>query len=316
MKDCFGRTIDYMRVSVTERCNLHCRYCIPEDGSCKKNHEDMMSEEEMVLAVKVAASLGISKVRVTGGEPLVKRNLLSLCEKFSAVEGIRELCLTTNGILLPELAKPLCASGVKRVNISLDTLQGDKYRYITGNGRLDEAIKGMHAALDGGFEKVKINVVLIGGFNDDEIRPLAELTRAYPVDVRFIELMPMNGAKVFDKRAFIPASVVLRSLPELKRGEDEGVARLYRFPDGLGNVGLISPVSDHFCKSCSRIRLTADGKLKPCLHSSGEYALTGLDPEGMRCMMETAIWNKPKWHGPLSSGHPSHAGPDLNQHGG
>lgn len=316
MKDCFGRTIDYMRVSVTELCNLRCRYCMPEDGICRKNHEDMMSEEEMVLAVKAAASLGISKVRVTGGEPLVKRNLLSLCEKFSAVEGIRELCLTTNGIFLPELAKPLRRAGVKRINISLDTLQEDKYRYITGNGRLDEALKGMYAALDAGFEKIKINVVLMGGFNDDEIRPLAELTRAYPVDVRFIELMPMYGTGAFDKSAFIPVSVVLRSLPELKRGEDEGVARLYHFPDGMGNVGLISPVSDHFCKSCSRIRLTADGRLKPCLHSSGEYVLKGLDPEGMRRRMETAIWNKPQWHGPLSADHPSHAGRDMNQIGG
>ena len=176
---------------MTELCNLRCRYCMPEDGVCKKRHEDMLTQEEMLAAVKAAAELGITKVRVTGGEPLVKRDILSICRGVARTEGIEEVCITTNGTLLPELAKPLREAGVSRVNISLDTLNAEKYAYITRRGSLEEALRGIDTALEAGFDKVKINTVLIGGFNDGEIPALAELTRQYPVDLRFIELMPM-----------------------------------------------------------------------------------------------------------------------------
>ena len=316
MTDRFGRNISYLRISVTELCNLRCRYCMPEEGVCKKRHEEMLREDEMIQAVEAAASLGITKLRITGGEPLVKKNIVSICRRAAAVEGIREVCLTTNGILLPALAVPLKEAGVKRLNISLDTLDAEKYAYITRTGSLSQAVEGIRAAMDAGFEKVKLNTVLIGGFNEEEIVPLAELTLRYPIDLRFIEMMPMVEGG-FGPEAFLPNPRVLEVLPQLEeQPADGGVASLYRLPGALGRVGLISPVNAHFCAACNRIRLTADGKLKPCLHSAEEYSIKGLDREGMRSVMERAIYNKPAWHGELNAQNPSHAGRNMNQIGG
>ena len=317
MIDEFGRNITYLRISVTDRCNLRCRYCMPEEGVCIKKHSDMMTEEELITAVEAGASLGITKLRITGGEPLVKRNILSICRRAAAVEGIREVCLTTNGILLPGLAKPLREAGVTRLNLSVDTLDPDKYAHITRIGNLEDFWAGLDAALEAGFEKIKLNAVLIGGFNDDEIVPLAELTRRYPVDMRFIEMMPMYDSGDFNEQAFIPVDRVLEQLPDAVPVEsDGGVAKLYRLPGSRGNVGLISPVSAHFCGSCNRIRLTADGKIKPCLHAAAEYSLKGLDMAGMRAVFEEAIQCKPAWHGQLDALHRSGAGRNMNQIGG
>ena len=317
MIDQFGRSITYLRLSVTELCNLRCRYCMPAEGVCKKSHADMLTEDEMILAVEAAASLGITKLRITGGEPLVKKNILSICRRAAAVPGIKEVCLTTNGILLPQLAKPLREAGVRRLNLSLDTLEPDRYAYITRIGRIEDFWKGFHAALDAGFDKIKLNAVLVGGFNDDEIVPLAELTKQYPVDMRFIEMMPMCDSARFGPDAYIPFTRVLEALPEAQPvPKDGGVAKLYRLPGAKGNIGLISPVSAHFCGDCNRIRLTADGKVKPCLHSNAEYPLKGLDSEGMRVQLEKAIWGKPKWHGDLDAAHHSGAGRNMNQIGG
>lgn len=317
MTDSFDRQIDYLRISVTDLCNLRCRYCMPEDGVCKKSHADMLTEDEMVQAVEAAAALGIRKVRITGGEPLVKRNILSICTRIAAVDGIREVCLTTNGMQLPQLAKPLREAGVSRLNISLDTLNPEKYAYITRNGQLQDAILGIEAALDAGFDKIKLNAVLIGGFNDDEVPALAALTGKWPVDMRFIEMMPMYDGGDFDSAAFIPCARVLEMLPQAQPiAADGSVARLYRLPDALGNIGLISPVSAHFCASCNRIRLTADGKVKPCLHSAQELSLKGLDFAGMRRTLEQAIRNKPQWHGNMDAVNRSMAGRNMNEIGG
>lgn len=317
MIDQFGRNISYLRISVTELCNLRCRYCMPAEGVCKKTHADMLTEDEMIQAVEAAASLGITKLRITGGEPLVKKNILSICRRAAAVPGIKEVCITTNGILLPELAKPLREAGVSRLNLSLDTLNPEKYAYITRVGRLEDFRAGFQAALDAGFEKIKLNAVLIGGFNDDEIASLAELTRAYPVDMRFIEMMPMYDGGEFSASAYIPYTKVLDVLPEaVPAAPDGGVAKLYRLPGAQGSIGLISPVSAHFCGDCNRIRLTADGKVKPCLHSGVEYALKGLDFDGMRRQLEAAIRGKPAWHGDLDALHRSQAGRNMNQIGG
>ena len=317
MLDAYGRKITYLRLSVTELCNLRCRYCMPEDGVCKKRHEEMLTEEEMLCAVEAAASLGVTKLRITGGEPLVKRNILSICRRAAAVEGIGEVCLTTNGLLLPQLAQPLREAGVRRVNLSLDTLDEKKYTYITRRGSLRQALDGLEAALDAGFERVKLNTVLIGGFNDDEIPALARLTQQYPVDVRFIELMPMYDSGDFGPKAYLPGSVVTQLLPELKPQPDgDGVAKLYRLPGALGNVGIISPISAHFCGACNRIRLTADGKLKPCLHSTLEYSIKGLDFAGMQALLRQVILEKPRWHGELSVDHRSQAGRNMNEIGG
>ena len=317
MIDQFGRNINYMRLSVTDKCNLRCRYCMPAEGVCLREHRDMLTEDEMITAVEAAASLGIRKLRITGGEPLVKKNIVSICRRAAAVEGIQEVCLTTNGLMLPKLAKDLKDAGVKRINLSLDTLDPEKYAYITRIGTLDSFMAGLNAALDAGFEKIKINAVLIGGFNDDEIIPMAELTKQYPVDMRFIEMMPMYDSGDFKDASFVPYTKVLEALPDAVPVEaDGGVAKLYRLPGAMGNVGLISPLNAHFCGTCNRIRLTADGKIKPCLHSNVEYSIKGMDFDGMKAELEKAILNKPQWHGDLDAAHRSQAGRNMNQIGG
>ena len=317
MIDRLGRNITYLRISLTDKCNLRCRYCMPEEGVCKRAHHEMMTEDEVVTAVEVAASLGIHKIRLTGGEPLVKKNILSICRRVAAVEGIREVCLTTNGILLPQLGKQLREAGVSRLNLSLDTLDPKKYAYITRIGQIEQFREGLKAALEAGFEKVKINAVLIGGFNDDEIQALANLTREYPVDMRFIELMPIQDHDEFGESAYLPYSAVLEKLPQaVPVPQDGGVAKLYRLPGAKGNIGLISPISAHFCGECNRLRLTADGKLKPCLHAPDEYSIKGLSREEMKAVFEQAIWNKPAWHGDLDALHRSQAGRNMNEIGG
>ena len=317
MIDKLGRDITYLRISLTDKCNLRCRYCMPEEGVCKRSHHEMMNEDEVVTAVEVAASLGIHKIRLTGGEPLVKKNIVSICRRVAAVEGIREVCMTTNGLLLPKLGKQLREAGVSRLNLSLDTLDPQKYAYITRIGRLEQFEAGLQAALEAGFDKVKINAVLIGGFNDDEIGSLANLTMKYPVDMRFIELMPIQDHDEFGESAYVPYSSVLRKLPEATPvPKDGGVAKLYRLPGAKGNIGLISPISAHFCGECNRLRLTADGKLKPCLHSSDEYSIKGLRFDDMKAVFKQAIWNKPAWHGDLDILHRSQAGRNMNEIGG
>lgn len=316
MIDSFGRNITYLRVSVTELCNLRCRYCMPEEGVCKKSHDDMLTEDETIAVIEAAAGLGIRKIRITGGEPLVKKNIVSLCARTAAVPGIEEVCLTTNGTLLPQLAKPLRDAGVDRINLSLDTMDPDRYRQITRVGELTQALAGLDAALEAGFEKVKVNAVLIGGFNEEDIVPLANLTRSHGVDVRFIELMPMVSGE-FGPQAYLSCRTVLERLPEMtEETPDGGVAKLYRLPGAKGRVGLISPISEHFCARCNRLRLTADGKLKPCLHSSSEFSVKGLDAEAIKTQLERAILAKPLRHGELSAFRQSEAGRSMNQIGG
>lgn len=317
MIDNYNRNITYMRVSVTELCNLRCRYCMPEEGIAKKSHEEMMTAEETIMAVKSAARLGIRKIRITGGEPLVKRGIVKLCGAISEIPGIEEVCMTTNGTLLPRFAKDLKAAGVSRLNISLDTLDEEKFRYISRVGELQEALEGMEAAEQAGFSKTKINCVLMGGFNDDEIPRFAELTRNRSLEVRFIELMPIGGGIGFDKAQFVSCDTVLEQVPELKSLErEEGVARLYAFPGAKGKVGLIRPVSCEFCEGCNKIRLTADGKLKPCLHSDQEISLKGMDQDKMEEILRSAILEKPQKREALDAQSPSKAGRDMNQIGG
>ena len=316
MIDTFGRTISYLRLSVTELCNLRCQYCMPPEGVPKKRHEDMLTEDEMIQAVACAVSLGITKLRLTGGEPLIKPNILSICRRACSIPGLTDAAVTTNGLLLPELAGGLKKAGIRRLNISLDTLDAGKYARITRIGSLDQALCGIESALSAGFEKIKINCVLIGGFNDDEVPALAGLTRTWPVDVRFIELMPMPGNSLLGPEAFIPCSRVLDLLPDAVPEGREGVASLYRLPEGRGRIGLISPLSNHFCSECNRLRLTADGYLKPCLHSGTELCIKGLDPEGMIHAFREAIRLKPEQHDPLSATLRSQAGRSMNRIGG
>ena len=317
MTDSYGREINYLRISVTDLCDLRCRYCMPADGVCKRDHSEMMDFEEIAMAVCAAAELGITKVRITGGEPLVKNGIVDICKVIADTDGIEEVCITTNGIKLPELAKPLRQAGVSRLNISLDTLNPDKFAYITRNGKLEDVLSGIDAALNSGFDKIKLNAVLIGGFNDDEIEDLASLTLKYPLDMRFIEMMPMYDSGDFGAEAFIPYTVVTEKLPQLIPLEKDGsVAKLYTLPDALGNIGLISPVSAHFCRECNRIRLTSDGKLKPCLHSSVEFPVKGLSYDEMKEVFKKAIYAKPEWHGQLDYINRSKAERNMNEIGG
>lgn len=317
MLDTFNRPITYLRVSVTDLCNQRCRYCMPEVGVCKRSREEMLTEDEMIRAIETAASLGIKKVRITGGEPLVKPNIVRICERTTAVEGINEVCVTTNGVRLLELAKPLRAAGVSRINISLDTLIEDKFSYITRRNYFNDVMTGIEAAFCAGFEKIKLNCVLIGGFNDDEIADFVAITKDHPIDVRFIELMPMYDSGDFGEAAYLPISAVTELVPELvPLAADGGVARRFALPGAKGEVGLISPLTDHFCDTCNRIRLTADGKLKPCLHSPIEIPIKSLDDAAMKDAFVEAITRKPAHHPLLSNEHRSEAGRNMNQIGG
>ena len=314
MLDSFGRDITYLRVSVTDLCNLRCKYCMP-DGVCQLNHRDILSFEEITEIVTAAAKLGVRKVRVTGGEPLVRKDCVKLCAMLAAVPGIEHIALTTNGLLLPKYAAELKAAGVDRVNISLDSLNAEKYKQITGGGDLRQALDGIAAAQKYGLTPIKLNAVLIGGFNDDEIPAFVEMTRNAPIEMRFIEVMPMGGH--FGKDAYLPGDTVLQRVPELRQIPDnDGVARLYRLPDGEGRVGLISAVSRHFCATCNRLRLTSEGSLKPCLHSSTEIPVRGLHGDELEQALREAILGKPKMHGQLDAEHASEAGRAMNTIGG
>lgn len=316
MKDYYGREITYLRISVTDRCNLRCVYCMPEEGIVKQPHCDILSLEEIAEIAREAVELGIRKIRITGGEPLVRRGVLSLCRELASLPGLSELALTTNGTLLAPMAKELKAAGVGRVNISLDTLNPDKYRTITRLGTLEDALSGIRAAMEAGLTPLKINTVLIGGFNDDEIPELVALTQRYPIELRFIELMPIGHVSPFGAEAYIPCGTVLERVPQLQPVEKSGVAELYRLPGGLGSVGLIRPISHLFCGECNRIRLTSDGYLKPCLFSTEEIPLRGLHGEALREQLETAIAHKPAQHGVLTAAEHTGSARDMNQIGG
>ena len=315
MKDSFGREIYYLRMSVTDLCNLRCIYCMPEDGVRKKRHEDILSVGEITEIVRAAAVCGITKVRVTGGEPLVRNGIVEICKSISKTPGIRELCMTTNGILLPQYAGEIKNAGVRRLNISLDSIDPKTYREITRTGTLESALEGIYAALETGFDAVKINAVLIGGVNDGEILSLLDLTRRFNVDVRFIEVMPIGECADWAESRFISTSYVLELAPELYDVGADGVAKLYKLPDGLGTVGLISPISSHFCPTCNRIRVAADGKLKPCLHSAEEIDLRGLRGVELENVIRSAILRKPQKHR-LDVGEISSSRRNMNAIGG
>ena len=296
MNDEFGRDIYYLRLSVTDLCNLRCVYCMPEQGVPKRQHNEILSVEEIEEIVQACVACGIRKVRVTGGEPLVRKGIIDICQRISAIPDIKELCITTNGTLLPKYASELRKAGVNRLNISLDTLKSEKYREVTRCGELNEVLSGIDAAMKAGFDNIKINTVLIGGVNDDEVPAFVEMTRDKNIHVRFIELMPIGECAGWSRERFISNNSVLEKIPELTSEGSSGVAQTYRLPGGKGTVGLISPISSHFCPTCNRIRVTADGKLKPCLHSADEVNLKGLHDGQLVDTIAEAVRNKPQKH--------------------
>ncbi|SFP08925.1 cyclic pyranopterin monophosphate synthase subunit MoaA [Oscillibacter sp. PC13] len=315
MNDAFGREITYLRLSVTDRCNLRCRYCMPEGGVEKRQHQEIASFEELEEMVQACVACGIRKVRVTGGEPLVRLGVVDFCRRIRRISGVEELCITTNGLLLAKYARDLKAAGVDRLNISLDTLCSGKYDSITRGGSLQQALDGLQAARDAGFRHTKLNTVLIGGFNDDEIPSLVELTRDEAISLRFIELMPIGECAGWDKSHFLPSQTVLERVPDLKPVGSDGVSFIYQIPGYQGTVGLISPISQHFCPSCNRIRITADGKLKPCLHSPSEIPLRGLHGAALQAAVAAAIRGKPMRH-QLEGGNASGSLRNMNAIGG
>lgn len=305
ISDSFQRPINYLRISVTDRCNLRCFYCIPPEGIALVAHSDILTYEEITSVTRVAAGIGISKVRISGGEPLVRLGLVNLIRMLSQIEGIDDLSLTTNGILLGGQAAELKEAGLKRVNISLDTLKRDRYKGITGFDKLPEVLRGVEEAHKAKLEPVKINVVVIRGVNDDEILNFALLSVKEGWHVRFIELMPfVNRGKEQD---FVSADAMWARLTSLGKLEPcsspvgEGPARYYRFPGSNGTIGFITPISEHFCFKCNRLRLTADGRLLPCLLSDKEIDLRpilrkGASPQEIKRLILEAIALKPEGH--------------------
>ena len=315
MLDQTGRTIDYLRLSVTDLCNYRCIYCMGEDGVCKKDHREILSIEELAEMGKAAVACGVRKIRLTGGEPLVRRGILELCRQLRGLEGLEELTLTTNGSLLPGMAADLKTAGVDRLNISLDTLDDERFRAVTRRGELKDVLEGLRAAEDAGFVRTKINTVLLGGINDDEIPALVGLTREKAIGVRFIELMPMGPCADWPKERFIGADTVLEKVPALQLVRTDGVAEVYQVPGWAGTVGLIRPVSHCFCDRCNRIRITADGRLKPCLHSAREIPLRGLSGADLERAIREAVAEKPERHH-LAEEHLSRSARNMNEIGG
>lgn len=313
MKDRFGRDITYLRISVTDLCNLRCKYCMPESGVKSLCHSDILSIEEIVEIVKVASKNGIKKIRLTGGEPLVRRGFINLCKQISKIDEIEDIAITTNGVYLKEMADELFENKVRRINFSLDTLIKEKYNDITRRNDFDKTMESLFYAIKKGF-KVKINVVLIGGFNDDEIQDFVNLANKYDLEVRFIELMQIGETANWSKDKFVSNKIVLEKVPELEFDGVSGVAKIYKIKGQKGRIGLISPISCSFCEDCNRIRLTSDGKLKPCLHSKDEINLKGLSGEELEEVFKRGIFEKPEKHH-LEDGK-SESARDMNKIGG
>lgn len=311
MNDGFGRAIDYLRLSVTDRCNLRCVYCLPEAAPRFVPGADLLSDDEIVALAGAFARLGVSKIRVTGGEPLVRPGLPGLVRRLSAIPGIKDLSLSTNGVLLAGLAGALKAAGLRRVNVSLDTLDPERFARIARFGKLADVLSGIGAALDAGLAPVKLNVVAAKGMNDDEIGAFAALTETKPLHVRFIELMPMGETGFFSPERRVALGEMMAKAGPLgpvapeERPLGHGPARYYRRPGAVGTIGFISALSCGFCDSCNRVRLSSTGTLIPCLDGDRGADLrtplrAGAAPGKLMALIRDAIRAKPEGHGMLA----------------
>ena len=309
MIDQYERDINYLRVSVTDRCNLRCTYCMPKEGLSQIGHDDILRYEEILRIIRVATGEGITKVRITGGEPLVRRGVAEFIASLRTIPALNDISLTTNGILLEAHAEQLFAAGIRRINISLDSLNADKYARITRGGDIHAVLRGIRKVREIGFDPIKINIVAIKGFNDDEVLDFARMTLANPYQIRFIELMSLGTAGAENDGRYLANSVIrerIETLGKLEavnggRSKSEGPARIYRLAGGVGEIGFISPVSRHFCHSCNRLRLTADGHLRACLLSDDETDLkgplrAGCGDEEVAALIRGVIARKPRRH--------------------
>jgi cyclic pyranopterin phosphate synthase len=305
--DRYQRRIDYLRLSITDRCNLRCIYCMPDNGVPKLAHADILRYEEMLRVARLAVSMGISKVRITGGEPLVRRDAVAFCGSIARLPGIHGVSVTTNGLLLPRYAGALFQAGVRRINISLDTLDPQRFARITRCDAFAEVWRGVESCREAGFHPIKLNAVVMRGVNDADIEPLALVTTRYPYHVRFIECMPFQAPSEAEPPGLVAAAEILDRLRQLgtltpvDSVDGNGPARHYQLAGAPGTIGIISPISHHFCPSCNRLRLTADGRLRACLFAAEEIDLqrplrTGASDEDIRALIRKAVHDKPKGH--------------------
>lgn len=326
--DPFGRTITYLRISLTDRCNLRCVYCMPKDGLQWQPLPDQLTVDEIIQVVRVAAEGGVTRIRLTGGEPLAHPHIVEIVRRIASVPNIEELSLTTNGILLERLAQPLADAGLTRVNVSLDTLESEKFRQITRGGSIDRVWKGIAAAEKSQLSPIKLNTVIVRGLNDDELSTLAELTIEHNWHVRFIEVMPIGNTQEWGEGFPAPEDryVSVREmhdrlsslhLESFASPRGNGPARTFRITGALGTVGFISPLGEHFCENCNRLRLTSDGKLRSCLVIPSEIsvrqALRAGEP--LEQYFYQAILNKPQHHNMLAA-IPADAQRGMSQIGG
>ncbi|MBO9540337.1 GTP 3',8-cyclase MoaA [bacterium] len=307
--DSYQRTITYLRLSLTDRCNLRCQYCMPPEGLDWIPADNLMQDDEIVTILRdVFLPLGVTKVRLTGGEPTLRKGLPALVERIAALPGLTDLSMTTNGIFLSKLAGPLAQAGLKRINISVDSLDPERFGSITRGGDLSKVLKGIEASLAAGLSPVKLNAVLIPGTNDDEVLAFAALTREMPVHVRFIEMMQVGDRSFFEEKGFVPIQAMIDQIRD-RYGieasdaavEGNGPAKVMRIPGAAGTLGFISPMSQNFCHACNRLRLTADGQIKACLMRPQEQDLlgqlrAGTDPAILRETVRNALGIKPLHH--------------------
>ncbi len=306
MIDSYNREINYLRVSVTDRCNLRCIYCMPKEGLSVIGHDDILRYEEILRVIRASIQLGIAKVRVTGGEPLVRRGILDFLCKLKTIDELRDVSLTTNGILLESLAEGIFEAGIRRINISLDSLNPEKYEHVTRGGSLERVLRGINEARRAGFFPIKINIVVIKGFNDDEILSFARQTIENPYQIRFIELMPLGRVGMDHEEKYLSNEIILDEIAKaypleplnVEKNNLDGPAKLYRIKDARGELGFISAISQHFCQSCNRLRLTADGNMRACLFSDQEVDLKnamrmGCSDSELVNLIKTAAETKP-----------------------
>lgn len=318
--DSFGRKITYLRLSVTDRCNLRCVYCLPEIYNRFSLPESLLTDDEIVRLISVFCSLGVSSLRITGGEPLLRPRIVELIERLHATPGLTDISLSTNGLLLKKLAKDLKKAGLRRVNVSLDSLKSERFKSITRFGTIEEVREGLQEVQEAGLSPVKINVVVMKGMNDDEIGDFVALTERNPFHVRFIELMPMGETGFFSQDRWLPFDQMFQRaapLEEVPLGEKPfglGPARYFRRPGAKGTVGFISALSCGFCSLCNRVRLTSSGTLVPCLDSSQGTDLkglmrTGASDETLNQMIQKVITEKPERHFMVDRAQNSQANP-------
>ena len=306
IKDRYERIVDYLRISVTDRCTLRCIYCMPPEGVTAIDHRSVLSFEEILRIARISAGLGVRKIRLTGGEPLVRKDLPRLIEGLSRIEGIEDISLTTNGQWLKHQARELADAGLKRVNVSLDSLNAERYSRITRGGSMAEVLQGIEKAEGVGLAPIKINMIPIRGVNDDEVEAFARLTWNTPYQVRFIELMPTRTGSAWSREKWVSTDEIKERVSTLGRlvpvkMRKSGPARYFRFENQPGVIGFITPVTHHFCESCNRIRLTSDGKLRPCLFSEAEIDLKSLMRSGgsdseIERLLRLAVEIKPERH--------------------